>query len=76
MPLAQLEQQHVGAAEAARCEEDTMVDEEAKEDVDPQTTPRKERSRSLSLSRSLSPRESRPRARSRASTAATPTELG
>jgi hypothetical protein len=60
MPLTQSGQEHAGAVEVTRREEDNVVaeeDEVAKEDVDPRTTPREAWSRSLSLSRNPSLRE-------------------
>jgi hypothetical protein len=60
MRLTQSEQEHAGAVEVTRREEDTVEVEEAevaKEDVDPRMTPREVRSRILSLSRNPNQRE-------------------
>jgi hypothetical protein len=57
MPITQLGREHVGAVEVTHREEVSVEAEEAKEGVDPRTTPREVRSRSLSLSRYPSPRE-------------------
>jgi hypothetical protein len=74
MPLTQSEREAVGAVEGTPREEDSMEvegseeDEEAevaKEGVDPQTTPKKNKSRSVSLSRNPSLREEMAKSRSR-----------